>query len=487
MTVLIKNALVFDGSGKIPFKSDIFINHQRIIRLGNFPHRSAEKVIDARGMITIPGFIDINSSADHYLSLFSDSGQNDILKQGITTIIGGNAGSSLAPLVDGSLVSIRKWAESSSINSINVNWHSVAEFLRVLGERKLAVNFGTLIGHSTIRRAIVGEDFRDLTEKEIKVFNYVLEQGMKDGAFGFSAGLTYAHSHNVGYRELEMLAKTVSKYKGIFSIQLRNYSEKLAAAVNEAVSIAKNTGVNLEISEFEPLKGFDKDYLESVSLTERERMRVNINFDIAPGEVSSVEIYMLLPEWARNGSLEVMLGNIKNAGIRERILEYLENINAKDLVIAKVPPFLRFILGKSLKQFGEDQNLAPEEALLKLMELSKLRMEVLYKNIDAETLRLALVSENAIVASGGALEFLNLVQREDLMPLEKAVVKATSLPAKKFGIKERGMIVEGNFADIVILRDGKPSEVLVNGSVTLENGEARGVFAGRVLKRIPKI
>jgi len=484
MTVLIKNALIFDGSGKPPFKSDIFINHQRINRLGNFPHQSADKVIDARGTITTPGFIDVSGDADHYLALFSDPVQGNLLKKGITTIIGGNTGASLAPLVDGSLVAIRKWTDSSPVN---VNWHSVSEFLNIISQRKLGVNFGTLIGHSTIRRAIIGEELRDLTEKELRVLNYVLEKGLKEGAFGFSTGLSYVHSHNVPYLELERLIKTVAKFKGIYSTQLRNYSVGLRASVNETLNIARNTGVSVEVNDFQPLKGFENDYLEAVTLIEKEKMRAHINFDLCSTEAHLVEIYTLLPEWARNGSLEVMLENITTPNTRERILDFLSNSKIDDLIIAKVPSFLRFLTGKSLKQFSEDQNMGLAETLLKLMELTKLKAELWQKNIDPLALRQIMISENAIIASEGAMDFLNLVQKENLVSLEKAVVKTTSLPAFKFNIKERGLINEGYFADIVIIRDGRPSEVLVNGSIALENGETKGALAGKILRHFRKI
>jgi N-acyl-D-amino-acid deacylase len=483
MTVLIKNALIFDGSGKPPFKSDIFINHQRINRLGNFPHQSADKVIDARGLMTTPGFIDVNADVDHYLNLFSDPVQEGLLRKGITTIIGGNTGASLAPLLDGSLISIRKWVDSSPVN---VNWHSISEFLNIISRRKLGINFGTLIGHSTVRRAIVGEELRDLTEKEFGVFNYVLEKGLKEGAFGFSTGLSFVHSHNVSYLELERLIKTVAKFKGVYVTQFRNYSAGLAASVKETIAIAKNTGVNTEINSFEPLKGFENDYLEAAALIEKEKTKTYINFDIGSTEARLVEIYTFLPEWARNGSLEVMLENITTGGTRERILDFLSTSKIDDLIIAKVPSFLRFLIGKSLKQLSESQNMNLAETLLRLMGLTKLKAELWQKNIDPQTLRKITISEDAIVASGGMTEFLNLVQKENLMSLEKAVVKATSLPAFKFNIRERGLINEGYFADIVITRDGRPTEVLVNGSIALENGEIKGTLAGKILKHFPK-
>ena len=482
MTVLIKNALVFDGSGKPPFKSDIFINHERVNRLGNFPHQSAEKVIDARGAMVTPGFIDINSDIDHYLTLFADPYQADLIKQGITTVIGGNTGSSLAPLIDGSLRSIRKWADPYLIN---INWRSVSEFLKILNRQKLGINFGTLIGHSTIRRAIVGEAIRDLTEKEFKVFDYVLEKGLKEGAYGFSTGLSYVHSHNVPCREIEELARTTKKFNGVYATQLRNYSEGLSEALNETLNIAKNTGVSVEINHFQPLKGYEKNYFEAVSLIEKEKMKANVHFDICPTEVSLTEIYAFLPEWARNGNLEAMLSNIMAVKTRKRILEFLAKSKIEDLtVIAKVPPVLKFLTGKSLKQFSENQNLTPDEALLKLMELTRLKAELWHKNIDFQSIAQILLSENSIIGSQGAVRSLNFVQEKNLMPLEKAVAKATSLPARKFQIKERGLIAEGHYADIIILRDGQPSEVLINGLVVLENGKSKKILAGKILKHI---
>lgn len=481
MTVLIKNALVFDGSGRPPFKSDIFINGQRIGRLGNFSLQSAEKKIDARGMIVTPGFIDINNVSDHYLTLFSDPSQSQLLKQGITTIIGGNTGSSLAPLIDGSLRSIRKWADPSLIN---INWRSVGEFLNVLKRRKLGVNFGTLIGHSSIRRAIIGEDLRDLTDKELKVFNYVLETGLKEGAFGFSTGLTYVHSHNVPYGEIEELVKTVAKFKAVYATQLRNYAEGLDKAVAETLNVAKTTGVNTEINYFQPLINYGANYLKAVSLIEKEKTRANVHFDLNPNEARLVEIYTLLPEWVRNGGLEIMLKNITTVTIRERLLKSLEKFKPEDLIIAQAPSVLKFLTGKSLKQFSESQNLKPAEALIKLMELTQLKAEVWHKNIDFQALRQALLSENAIIASQGAVKFLELVRQENLMSLEKAVAKITSWPARKFNIKERGLITEGYYADLVIFRNSQPSEVLVNGSIAMENGETKGVLAGEILRHL---
>ena len=145
--------------------------------------------------------------------------------------------------------------------------------------------------------------------------------------------MSYAHSHNVPYQEIEELAKVAKKFNGVYATQLRNYSGKLAAAVKETIGIAKNTGVNVEINDFQPLKEYEKNYLEAVSLIEKEKTKTNIHFDLYSDKLNLVEIYTLLPEWARNGNLETMLQNIATAKTRKRILEFLTKSKIEDLTI----------------------------------------------------------------------------------------------------------------------------------------------------------
>src|SRR3989344_6384242 len=184
--ILIKSAQIIDGAGKPPYKADVLIKDDKISAIGNYATKKAEIIIDGLGYYLTPGFIDVNTDADHYLALFTNPSQSDFIKQGVTTTIGGQCGSSLAPLLYGSLESIQKWTD---IRQINVNWHTMQEFLKILGKIKIGVNFGTLIGHSTIRRAIIGEELRDLTDPELKVFEHIIERAMEEGALGFSTGL----------------------------------------------------------------------------------------------------------------------------------------------------------------------------------------------------------------------------------------------------------------------------------------------------------
>src|SRR3989344_431495 len=262
--VLIKGAKIVDGSGvKSPYVADVLLTDGKISAIGKFPTKKAEIVLEGLGLYLVPGFIDVNTDSDHHLSLFTNPEQQDFLKQGVTTIFGGMCGSSLAPLLYGTLDSIRKWTDTTQVN---INWHSVDELLKVLSRYKLGVNFATLIGHSTIRRALIGEDFRDLTEPELNIFKKLIEDSMDQGAFGLSTGLGYAHARQVPYSEVRELARIVAKKNGVYATHLRDEKEGLLAAIEETLKIAEETGVQTLISHLKPILGFEKDYRKAVEL-----------------------------------------------------------------------------------------------------------------------------------------------------------------------------------------------------------------------------
>src|SRR3989338_1708901 len=220
--ILIKGIQIVDGSGTAPYRADVILQGDKISAIGNFPKKSADVVIEGLGLHLTPGFIDVNTDSDHYLSLFSNPSQKDFLLQGVTTIIGGNCGSSLAPLLYGSLKSIRKWADA---DLININWSTVAELKNTLNRLKIGVNFATLAGHSTIRRDLIGEEIRDLTVSELEVFKNTLGQAIREGALGLSTGLGYSHSRAVSRFEIKNLLDSVAKNNGVYATHLRNEKE----------------------------------------------------------------------------------------------------------------------------------------------------------------------------------------------------------------------------------------------------------------------
>ena len=497
MTVLIKNGLVYDGSGEAPVKKDILIREERIVHISdNIPKGQADLIIDAVGEIVTPGFIDINAAPDHYLSIFTDRSLEGYIRQGVTTIIGGNCGASLAPLFGGSLDSIRKWGD---VSKVNVNWHSLAEFLTTLEKQGLGINFGTLVGHSTIRRALIGEVSRDLNDDELKTFKKVLSQAFKEGAYGFSTGLEYVHSKMTPHHEITELVRVVAKEKRVYATHLREIGDSLNKSFKETIDIAKLTGASVEISHFQPLKEFSENYLIAKDVIEKETADISVNFDCYPSQMLAVPIYQFLPDWVKQGNLEAMQNHINSAHLEKKLLAHFRRISSEKVYICRVEKPLRFLVGKSLEEYSKNSGLKPAEALLNLMKLSNLKAVLFHRVVDAELLEAFLLSPHSFIASGEVglpvrpdskdecelrvfTEFIRWVKKESKISMEKAIAKITSLPAEKYKIKKRGLIKEGNYADIVVLRGSEPTDVLVNGRLALEQGNFKNVLAGNVLR-----
>jgi len=492
--ILIKNSTIIDGTGTAGEKKDILIKDDRIVAIGHFPAQQAETVLDALGMTTTPGFIDVNTDSDHYLSLFTDSAQQDFLLQGVTTIFGGNCGSSLAPLIRGSLESIRKWGDT---NLVNVDWHTMAEFLQTLDKLKLGVNFGTLVGHSTVRRGILGETLRDLTAPEMDMMKSVISQALADGAFGVSTGLAYNHARNAPFAEVKSLAELVARANGVYSTHLRNEHEGLVSAVGEAISIAKETGAKTLISHFRSIINFEKQFEDALKIIQSSGQKVR--FDAYPFDYSIVPVYTLLPEWAQQGSLEQMQVLIADSYNNDELRKAFSKIKGGDIVIARAPGF-DYLVGKTLAEYSKAQEINSVDGLLNLMRQTKLRAVVFKKNINYKNTLNALDSPKSFVASNSPSllegrnvieneraartfsKYLELVRGNPKASLESAIMKLTSEPANFFGLKDRGVLKEGAIADIAVLNGNRAVHVLVRGKLAVRDGSFQGGLYGEILR-----
>src|SRR3989344_6424988 len=279
MTLLIKNVRLLGSDLGPEAKADVFVSGENISAIGDFSRKSADEVIDGQGGYLAPGFIDVDSTSDHYLTLFDNPGQEDFLKQGVTTIIGGHCGSSLAPLLYGTLESIRKWAD---IDRVNVNWNTMKDFLDVFEKRRLGVNFATLVGHSTIRRALIGETSRNLTKNELGVLGETVKRALIEGGLGFSTGLGYTHSRATPYQEIKFLAEIVKNYGGVYATHLRKGGPELNESVDETLKILNDTGAKILVSHFLPHFGEEKEYETALEKFNRLSPDADFHFDLYP-------------------------------------------------------------------------------------------------------------------------------------------------------------------------------------------------------------
>ena len=500
MTLLIKNVRIIGGTRNFPDPVDVFIAQDKISAIGNFPNKKADQTLDGQGAYLSPGFIDVDTSSDHYLTLFEYPSQADFLRQGVTTIFGGTCGSSLAPLLYGSLESVRKWGGLE--DKVNVDWHTMVEFLKTIDRRPLGVNFGTLIGHSTIRRAIVGDATRELTKNEVDVLLSTIKHALQEGGFGVSTGLGYVHGKNTPYSELKKIAELVKQHRGVYATHLRNSGPGVGESVLETIKLAKETGVKTLVSHFVPMNQAHAEYETALGQIESLPSSINLRFDLYPFDTMLLPIYTFLPAWAQVGGQETMLAGLVDEWLMKRLKADMPVPDERYCIVAQAPGN-DFFVGKTLQEVRIIYGLSdPRDVLFRLMSETKLRGTLLYKTLDEDLIRRALGSSRSLVASNapsfdtnakrGRLyksdrttstfpAFLSLAEH-GLMPLADAVRKITLIPAQEFGLVGRGEIKEGNFADLTCFRNGEFKFTVVNGRVAMKDGEFQEIFSGKALR-----
>lgn len=515
--MLIKGGTVFDGSGNDRYRADIRVSAERIDEIGELEPRGGERVLDATGLFVTPGFVDILNHSDAYLTLFENPAQESLLRQGITTVLMGNCGSSLAPLIDGTFVnSIQKWGD---VSKINVNWLHMEEYIEELRKHAFGVNMGTLIGHSTIRRAMAGDEPRALNDEELEQMKYLMERGLQQGAFGISTGLAYSHARQTDERELKMMTMLAAQYGALYSTHIRDESEGFQEALEEAIRFAAQSKANTEISHFK-VSGkqfwswFD-DALEAVA-------RIgNVHFDVYPYTATASVLYTFLPNWAAEGGNSTLLPNIKTPEKRKKLIRDMKrsstDFGTMRIAMGNVSPTF---FGKTLQELAENQNISVEEVALNLIEASGNRVIVFTETISEENVRKAIKHHKSIVSSdgvgyteedadkGGVVhpryfgampKFLaQYVRDEKLLSWEESIRKITAMPAEKIGLRHRGKLMKGYFADLVVFdpEQIRPNAdfanpyqypegiqtVIVNGAVSVENN-ALVTTNGSVLTR----
>ena len=493
MATIIKNGLVYDGSGDAPVKTDVVIQEGQIARIGNFSNAKADKVIDATGAIVTPGFIDVNTYTDQYGTLFSEPHQTPFIKEGITTVIGGNCGESLAPFARPALDFSAHWKGVET----NKDWDSMGRFFHALKKKKLGVNFGTLVGYTTIRRVVLGDGRRDFTDAEFKTSLRMVEQALDEGALGISFDFEHTSARHVPLYEVEALATLAERRQKVFAVHLRYEGEHLEKGIQDVLAIAKKTGANIEISHFAPRTRGLAVYRKGREMFENEAGEMHVHFDCPPFPWNTVPASSFLPDWAEEGDPKTVLERLTELHILKRIRPHLDRLDSDRIVVAAVPSPLSRFAGKTLTELAETFHVNSGEALLKLISLSGLKAMCFHRVIDEKELTKFLTSPISLITSGSPgisdeyhndtlrIPFLSSVkERLEENPeffLEKIIAKLTALPAQKYGIAKRGKIKETYYADIIVFRDLHPFEIFLNGIQVLEKGELCGRSGGRAL------
>lgn len=518
--VIIKNGVIIDGSGKSMYRGDVGIKDDEISEIGELSNDKAEIEIDAEGKYVTPGFIDVNNHSDTKWRIFTDPNLKSLIYQGITTIIGGNCGSSLAPLDNSEMIkSIRKWLD---VTKININWVTMKEFFKEVDRIKLSVNFGTLVGHSTVRRGIIGDSTRDLEEIELRELKKIIEKSLKDGALGLSAGLVYSHAKLASKKELRELANLVFSRGKIYTAHIREESVSILKSIDEVIEIAKKTNVKLQISHLKIMGEKNWPFADKV-LAKIDKAReegVNIGFDVYPYTATGSVLYTFLPDWVSKGGRKMMISRLKDADIRKKIINEMkaDSIDYKKIIVS-VHSFNKTVMRKTVADISKAQSKGIEETIIDLLISTNGRITTITKILSEENLNKFIKHPLSIISSNGSgygISHKNsgdlvhprdfgsfpkilscYVKKKGLLEWEEAINKMTGKPAERFNIKKRGLIKKGNFADIAVIDPemiedkatiDKPYQyatgidyVLVNGKVAIEKGEYTEMRNGEII------
>lgn len=521
--ILIRNGTIVDGTGKAGRKTSLGIKKNKIAKIGKMRWARGRIEIDADGKIVAPGFIDIHNHSDSYWRLFLEPQLPSLVYQGVTTIVGGNCGASIAPLSSGKIIeSVQKWAD---IKQVNVNWLSMGEFREEMSRRKLGLNFATLVGHGTLRRGIVGDEMRRLTDNELELFKNILERSLEAGALGFSAGLAYSHEREARWDELEAMLEIVKKHDKIFSIHLREEGKEIISAIEEAVDLAKESGASLEISHFKVMgeKNWTLADQALQKIEEAQKSGIDINFDVYPYTETGSVLYVSLPAWAAEGGKKMLLKRLKEKHLREKIVSEMREIHEYQYenAIVAVSSLDKNLAERKISRIAEARGISAEEVIVDLLLASEGRVITLLDCLDEKNVKKAIAHPLSMISSDGAgydiahkdtgelvhprcfgtfpKVFGKYVREEKLLTLEEAVKKMTSMPAKKLGLADRGTLEKNMVADIAVFDPEKiidkstvespyqyaegVSEVIVNGKMVLEKGKLTGEMAGEFIAR----
>lgn len=518
--VVIRRGTLVDGSGQPMFLGDLGIKEGRIVAMGEVVG-STERLIDAEGAYVTPGFIDVNNHSDTYWALMANPSLESLLYQGITTVIGGNSGSSLAPLTRAEDIrSIQKWTD---VDKINFNWLSMKEFLQSVEKREPAVNFATLVGHGTLRRGAMQDETRPIHDEEVRVMEKLLKESLHAGALGFSTGLLYTHARGAHINEILKLVELVHDEKGVYATYVRNEGEGLVKAVEEAITVARKTNVPLHISHLKAVGKNNWSLMDEVfNLIEAAALGdLDISFDVYPYATTGSVLYTFLPTWITENGRKLMLARLRDEKVRQTVIEEMKK-NEVDYsaMMLSVTNLGRMLSRRKISDIALLQNKSPEEVVIDVLLASEGRAIVSIESLSEKNVMKAIQHPFSIISSNGSgyskehaetgdlvhprnfgtfpRIFAEYVRRHRALSWEEAIHKMTGKPAKKFGLENRGVLAPGNVADIAVFFPGKIADqatlenpyqyavgmewLLVNGVPVIENGVYNEKRPGRVYR-----
>ncbi|MBN7798115.1 N-acyl-D-amino-acid deacylase family protein [Parahaliea mediterranea] len=527
--VLINNGVIYDGSGAPGVAGDIAVSGDRIVAIGDLDGARAEVVIDAGGRAVAPGFINMLSwGAD---ALIEDGRGLSDIAQGVTLEVFGE-GWSMGPLNE----PMKAMSKARQTNiRYDIEWNTLGEFLDYLQNRGVSPNIASFVGAATIRVKHLGADNRAPNSEELAAMRADVAQAMEEGAMGVGSALIYPPGSFASTEELIALTDVAGDYGGYYMAHMRSEGDRLLEGVDEMLEIARATGAAVEIYH---LKAAGRDNWpkmdRAIATIEAAREAgVDIRANMYTYVAGSTGLSAAMPPWVQEGGVAAWMQRLRDPALRARLLREIENPgeNWENVYVASGgadnvmlvgfrKPELRKYLGKTLAEVAELRGQTPAEAIIDLVVEDNSRVEAVYFMMSEDNLRkqialdwVSFQSDAPVLAPEGVFleqsvhpraygTFARLlgkyVREEQVISLPEALRRLTSLPASNLKIRDRGLLREGYFADIVVfdpdtIQDHatytEPQQlatgvdhVLVNGVPVLRDGEHTGAKPGRVVR-----
>jgi N-acyl-D-amino-acid deacylase len=524
---IIRNGLVYDGTGSAPVKTDIGIRGDTIAFIGNLSGEKAKNEVDAKGMAVSPGFIDMQSQS--MITLLQDGRSQGAIRQGVTLEVFGEGGS------EGPMTDSMKMTEEKQEGDIKykVEWKSLKDYLDFLQKKGVSTNVASFVGAATIRENILGDENRAPTPEELAKMKALVSRAMEEGAMGVGAALIYAPGFYAKTDELIELCKSAAPYGGSYIAHIRSEGNSLLEAADEHIRISKEAklpGIFYHLKASGKSNWYKMDSLIK-KIDSARKAGLNISACMYTYTAGSTGFDASMPPEVQAGGLDKWVERLKDPTIRKKVLQEMkvpskswENLylgsGADNIIcVGFRQDSLKYLTGKRLSEIAHMRNKTPEETIIDLVIQDHSRVEVIYFLMSEDNVKkeiklpyMSFGSDGASMSPEGVFlkssthpraygNFANLlgkyVRDEKLIPLQEAIYRLSGLPAQQLNLKSRGLVKAGYFADIVIfdpdsIRANSTYErphqlatgvidVFVNGTEVLKDGQHTGAKPGRAI------
>ena len=526
--VILRNGVIYDGSGGPSYRGDVAIKGDRIAAVGHLKRTRARQVIDVHGYAIAPGFINMLSWATESL-IIDGLGESDI-RQGVTLEVFGE-GWSMGPLNEAMK---REMKKRQRLYTYPIQWTTLGEYLTFLENRGIAPNVASFVGATTVRIHEIGYANRPPTPDELERMKALVRTAMEEGALGVGSSLIYAPAFYADTQELIELCRVAAQYGGMYISHIRSEGNRLLEAVDELIQIAREAKIPAEIYHFKAA-GRDNWHKLDAAIRRIESARaegLQITADIYTYTAGATGLDAAMPPWVQEGGHEKWIERLKNPQIRRRVIRemntptdawenlYLAAGPENILLVGFKNPKLRHLTGKTLAEVARMRGKSPAETAIDLVIEDDSRVETIYFLMSEENLmkKIALPwvsfgsDAEALAPRGVFLKFKphpraygnfarllgRYVREKKIIPLREAIRRLTAFPAENLKLKNRGRLKPGYYADIVVFDPNRIADhatydnphrfatgvvhVFVNGVQVLANGQPTGAKPGRFIR-----